>query len=142
MLEYFSQGREVYANVPRWCRVVGMAVEVRRRRRPSTNEGLGRRLPAVLRRRPPTKTRSSISTINSVFPVPKERPVTDRARAVGALFSNTVNYSYTGLGLGLRFRVRYIRNPVYPNTRMCTNYTASCFCAGLKLSVRYVRIPV
>ena len=43
--------------------------------------------------------------------------------------------------LGLRFRVRYIRNPVYPNTRLCTRtkHTASCFCAGLKFSVRYVR---
>ena len=26
--------------------------------------------------------------------------------------------SYTGLGLGLRFRVRFIRNPVYPNIRL------------------------
>ena len=52
---------------------------------------------------------------------------------------STVNCSYTGLGLGLRFRVRYIRNPVYPNTRLCTKHTVSCFCAGLKFSVRYVR---
>ena len=46
----------------------------------------------------------------------------------------TVNCSYTGLGLGLRFRVRYMRNPVYPNSRLCTKHTVSCFCAGLKFS--------
>ena len=54
----------------------------------------------------------------------------------------SVNCSYTGLvGLGLRFRVRYTRNPVYPNTGLCTKHTVSCFCAaGLKFSaVRYVR---
>ena len=28
---------------------------------------------------------------------------------------NTVSCSYTGRGCGLRFRVRYIRNPIYPN---------------------------
>ena len=58
------------------------------------------------------------------------------------IYIHTVNCSYTGLGLGLRFSVRYRRNPVYPNTRLCTKHTVSCFCAGLKFSVRYVRIPV
>ena len=47
----------------------------------------------------------------------------------------------TGVG-GLRFRVRYIRNPVYPNTRLCTKHTVKLFLrAGLwnSRSVRYVR---
>ena len=41
---------------------------------------------------------------------------------------STLNYYYTGLGLGLRFRVRYIKNPVYPNTKDCTKHTVNCFC--------------
>ena len=47
---------------------------------------------------------------------------------------HTVNCSYTGLQLGQRFRVRYTRNPVYPNEIRyipipdCTKYTVSCFC--------------
>ena len=42
------------------------------------------------------------------------------------MFQNTVNCSYTGLvGLGLRFRVRHISNPVYPNT---TLYKTYCDC--------------
>ena len=44
---------------------------------------------------------------------------------------NAVNCSHTGLGLGVGtkiLRIRYIRNPVYPNTRLCTKHTVSCFC--------------
>ena len=32
----------------------------------------------------------------------------------------------TGVGT-IRFRVRYIRNPVYPNTEDCTKHDVSCF---------------
>ena len=44
--------------------------------------------------------------------------------------------------LGLRFSVRYIRNPVYPNTGLYKTY-CELFLRGTEiLGVRYVRIPV
>ena len=53
------------------------------------------------------------------------------------VYTRTVNCSYTGLGLGLRFfesgvqEIRYIRIPD------CKKHTVSCFCGTLKVSVRY-----
>ena len=50
-------------------------------------------------------------------------PILPTTMASFGVFCHLVNCSYTGLvGLGLRFRVRHVRNPVYPNIRLYKTY--------------------
>ena len=65
-----------------------------------------------------------------------------RIFVASSAMKSLVNCSYTGLGLGLRFRVRYTRNPVYPNTRLYKTY-CELFLRGTEiLGPVCARIPV
>ena len=66
-----------------------------------------------------------------------EQPARRARWHISGMYSQLLLYR-TGW-VGLRFRVRYIRNLVYPNIRLCTKHTVSRCCAGLKFSVRYSR---